>query len=182
MKMTVREITETAMLIAIAIILDQPLLKFKVGANGGSISLTMIPLFILALRVGPLKSFISIGIVYSFLSCVSDGEPFYSLPFDYALGYGSIALAGLFNKQIMTNKPTIKGAVFMLISVVVACIGRLISSSISSVIFYGVTFIQGIIYNALYIGPACMVVGVVLLLLYNPIVKINNAHPIKSIW
>ena len=43
----VRDIAEMAMLIAIAIGLDLPGLKIRVGVNGGSISFTMVPLLIL---------------------------------------------------------------------------------------------------------------------------------------
>ena len=64
MKITIREMTEVAMLIAFALILDMPFLKFKIGAQGGSISFTMVPLFVIAWRYGPIKSFIYIALVY----------------------------------------------------------------------------------------------------------------------
>ena len=181
MKISVREMTETAMLIGLAIVLDLPFLKFRIGINGGSVSLTMVPLFILALRVGPIKSFIYIAIIYSFLECLIDGEPLYSLPFDYCLAYGSIALTGCFRKLILTEKVTFKGILFLVLSVVVCGALRILSSSISSVLFYEVTYLAGIIYNATYIGPACALTLVVLLLLYKPLIDVNKRYPLKSI-
>lgn len=182
MKISVREMTETAMLIALALILDTPLLKFRIGANGGSVSLTMIPLFILALRVGPFKGFISIGIIYSLLSCLADGEPLFALPFDYILGYGSIAIIGLFKNKILGKKPTIFGCFLLFLSIILVFISRMIFSSISSVIFYEVNFVAGLAYNVLYIGPASLLCIVVLLVLYKPLCDINNRFPLKSIW
>lgn len=182
MKLTVREITEMSMLVALAIVLDIPFLKIKVGANGGSISLTMIPLFILALRFGPLKGFVSIGIVYAFLAFIQDAEPFYSIPFDYILGFGSIAIIGFFKPFIIKEKITLSGILFMCLGVILGCVGRLLSSTISSVLFYKVTFIEGLIYNILYIGPVCGVVLAAMLLLYKPILLVNQRYPLRSIW
>lgn len=181
MKVSVKEITETAMLIALAIVLDVPLLKIKIGTNGGSISLTMIPLFILALRIGPLKSFISIGIIYGLLACLLDGEPAFSIPFDYVLGYGAISIAGVFKNKIIKEKITISGVFWMIFSIILACTTRLIASSISSVLFYEVTFIQGLIYNTLYIGPACIISLIVMIILYKPLLSVNKHYSLKSI-
>jgi len=47
-KFVVRDIVEIAMLVAIAVVLDLDFLKFTVFPAGGSVGLTMVPLFILA--------------------------------------------------------------------------------------------------------------------------------------
>ena len=181
MKITLREMTEVAMMIALALILDMPLLKFKIGANGGSISFTMVPLFVIAWRYGPIKSFIYISIIYSGLSILLDGEPIYSLPFDYCLAYGSIALSGIFRKKILTEKFHWQGILYLIISVVIAMACRLLSHTISSVIFYEVSFTAGFIYNLLYVGPCLGIVTAALLLLYKPLIDVNNRFPVKSI-
>ena len=67
------------MLVALALILDMPFLKFKVGANGGSVSFTMVPLFVIAWRYGPIKSFLYIAVIYCWLSILLDGEPISSV-------------------------------------------------------------------------------------------------------
>jgi len=181
MKITIREMAEVAMLLAFALILDMPLLKFKIGANGGSISFTMVPLFVIAWRYGPIKSFLYIAIIYCGLSVFLDGEPIYSLPFDYCLAYGSIALSGLFRKQILTEKFHWKGISFLLLSIIVAGAFRLLSHTISSIIFYEVGFWAGFVYNVLYVGPCLGIVAAALLMLYKPLIDINNRYPVKSI-
>lgn len=181
MKITIREITEVAMLVALALILDMPFLKFKVWANGGSISFTMVPLFIIAWRYGPIKSFIYIAIVYCFPSLLLDSEPFYSYPFDYCLAYGSIALSGIFAKQVLTEKFHWKGILFLIVGILIACFARILSHTISSMVFYKFTFTEGLVYNLLYVGPCVGLVTAALLLLYKPLIDINKRFPVKSI-
>ena len=181
MKITLKEMTEVAMLIALALILDMPFLKFKIGANGGSISFTMVPLFVIAWRYGPIKSYIYIAIIYCGPSILLDGEPIFALPFDYCLAYGAIALSGIFRKQILTEKFTWKGVIFLVVSVLVACSVRLLSHTISSVLFYEVSFAAGFVYNLLYVGPCLGIVAATLLILYKPLIDINNRFPVKSI-
>ena len=181
MKITIREMTEVAMLVALALILDMPFLKFKIGANGGSISFTMVPLFVIAWRYGPIKSFFYIALVYCWLSILLDGEPLSSYPFDYCFAYGSIALAGLFKKQVLIEKFKWTGVLFLILSIFIACVFRILSHSISSVIFYEVTFLEGLVYNVLYVGPCLGIVTAALLALYKPLIDINNRFPVKSI-
>jgi len=99
-KFVVRDIVEIAMLVAIAVVLDLDFLKFTVFPAGGSVGLTMVPLFILAFRHGVVKSFFGIGIVYSLITCMLDGHGWACFPFDYVLAYGSICLAGFFKPLI----------------------------------------------------------------------------------
>ena len=181
MKITIKEMTEVAMLVALALILDMPFLKFKVGANGGSVSFTMVPLFVIAWRYGPIKSFLYIAVIYCWLSILLDGEPISSYPFDYCFAYGSIALSGLFKKQIMTEKFKWTGVLFLILSIFIACVCRILSHTISSIIFYEVTFTEGLIYNLLYVGPCAGIVIAALLLLYKPLLDINRRFPAKSI-
>jgi len=181
MKITLKEMAEVAMLIAFALILDMPFLKIRIGANGGSVSLTMVPLFVIAWRYGPIKSFLYIALVYSGLSVLLDGEPIFALPFDYCLAYGSIALSGIFRKQILTEKFHWKGILYLILSILIACIARLLSHTISSVLFYEVGFIAGLVYNILYVGPCLGIVVAALLLLYKPLIDINRQFPVKSI-
>ena len=181
MKITIREMTEVAMLVALALILDMPFLKFKIGANGGSISFTMVPLFVIAWRYGPIKSFFYIALVYCWLSILLDAEPISSYPFDYCFAYGSIALAGLFKKQVLIEKFKWTGVLFLILSIFIACVFRILSHSISSVIFYEVTFLEGLVYNVLYVGPCLGIVTAALLALYKPLIDINNRFPVKSI-
>ena len=175
---SIYDIVESAMLVALAIGLDLPSLKIQLGANGGSISFTMIPLFILALRQGPVKGLLGCGVVYGFITCILDNWGLFSFPFDYLLGYGSIAIVGFFNKLIFAEnnrKVTIKGICFIVLGSMLAITGRLLSSTLSGIIFYEMqTFWDSLIYNAIYILPSGAIVIASLIALYKPLLLINN--------
>lgn len=182
MKITVKEMVEMAMLIAFAIILDLPFLKIRIGANGGSISLTMVPLFVLALRHGPIKGFVGCGIIYSFLSCLLDGWSLMYLPFDYVLGYGSISIIGFFYKKICENKTDLNGILWFSFAILIAFVGRMIFSTISSIVFFEFSLVPALIYNGAYLLPDAAITLMLLIILFKPIQTINKRFPIKSIW
>ena len=181
---SVRDIVESAMLVALAVGLDLPGLKFKIGANGGSISFTMVPLFVLALRLGTLKGFIASAIVYGSITCLldADGGGLNAYIFDYFLGYGSIAIIGFFRYFILKKdgKYSLTGFLFLILGVVLSIAGRLTASTISGMVFWETPFVESLIYNALYILPSGGFCLAALLLLYKPIMIVNNRFPNKT--
>lgn len=182
---SIHDIVETAMLVALAIALDLPGLKIRIGANGGSISFTMIPLIILALRQGFAKGFLSIGIVYGFVTCLLDGWGLYTFPFDYLLAYGSLAIIGLFNNKLFynleDNTPTKRHYILLSLGVVIITFSRLLFATLSGVIFYETNFGASLSLNSLYILPSGAVSLVAMLLLYRPLIKINDLMSHKQI-
>lgn len=174
---SVYEIVEAAMLIALAVGLDLPGLKIQLGANGGSIGFTMVPLLVLALTEGPLKGFLGAGVIYGLITCLLDGWGLYTYPFDYLLGYGSIALFGFFSPLILGSGQTkynAKGALFIVTGTAAAILARLLMASLSGVIFYEFTFPASLAYNALYILPDGALCAAVLLLLYRPLIDVKR--------
>ena len=179
---SVRDIAEMAMLVALAIGLDLPGLKIQIGANGGSISFTMIPLLIIALRLGMFKGFIAAGIIYGSITSVLDGWGMQYYLFDYLLAYGSLAVIGLFSKQILRED---KGypwmnIIFLVVGVILAITLRLAFATLSGVIFYETGFVESLIYNSLYILPSGGGALVVLILLLKPLMIVNKRFPVKS--
>ena len=168
------------MLVAIAIILDQPFLKIRVGVNGGSVSLTMVALFVISLRFNPIKSFIGCGLIYGFITCLLDGWGFATFPLDYLLGYGSLCFLSIFRNKIQ-NLNGSKSIFLLVIGIIVSVTLRCVFSSISSIIFYGFTIRDALLYNVLYLGPSLGITLIVLLVLYKPLKMINNRFPRKSI-
>jgi thiamine transporter ThiT len=167
-----------AMLVSLAIVLDLPGLKIRIGASGGSIGFTMLPLFVLVLRQGPIKGFIGAGIVYGFVTCILDGWGLVYYPFDYLLGYGSMALLGIFHPFILSMKIerfNIRGLIFLIIGVLVSISGRLIASTLSGMIYYELNFIDSLLYNIAYILPSAGIVLGLLIALYHPIIRMNRA-------
>ena len=177
----VRDIVETAMLIALAIGLDLPGVKIRVGASGGSISFTMLPLFILALRLGTFKSFLGIGLVYGAITCALDGWGMQYFLFDYLLAYGSISLAGVFAPIIFSKGPKYPwiNVIFVAVGVVLACFFRLLFATLSGIIFYETPFLESLAYNALYVLPSGGACLVLLAVLFKPLQIINEKFPTK---
>lgn len=177
---SVKDIVEIAMLVAIAIVLDLPGLKISIGSSGGSISFSIIPLFILAYRKGIFKGFIGIGIVYGLMTCLIDGWGIQTYPFDYLLAYGSLSIVGLFGNVAFpkdANNYSVKGIIFIFISILIATFLRLSFSTLSGIILYELDFVGSLVYNCLYVLPSSGVAITILIILYRPILAVNRAFP-----
>src|SRR3712207_157304 len=119
-----RVLAEAALAVALAFVLG--LIKVFQMPFGGSISLEMVPLILLALRQGPLVGIVA-GTAYGVLDLAI--EPFVVHPvqvvFDYPLAFGVLGLAGFF-------PPTVRGAIF---GTVVAVLARFLCHFVSGVAF-----------------------------------------------
>src|SRR5215216_2608268 len=98
-----RVLTEAALALALAFVLGFVVL-FKMPF-GGTVSLEMIPLILLALRQG-WKVGVVAGVAYGILYLTIDNFVVHPVQFilDYPLAFGALGLAGLF-------KPTVRGAI-----------------------------------------------------------------------
>lgn len=177
---TTKDIVEIAMLVAIAVALDLPFFKITIGANGGSISLSTLPLLILSYRKGIFKGFIGTGIVYGLLTCFIDGWGIQTYPFDYLLGFGSLSIVGLFSELVFPKKAntyTLKGIIFLIISIMLATFLRLCFAIISGNLFYELDLVGSFIYNITYILPSSGIILILLIILYKPILSVNRSFP-----
>lgn len=178
---TVNDMAEEAILVAAAFGLN--FLKIPVGATGGSINLQMLPLMVIALRRGPTRGFIAGGLVYGLLTCFTDGYGFVTYPFDYLIGFGSVAVVGFFGKVIL--KPgqknySLKGEILILTACILSTLVRFAGSTASSMIVYSYTFVDAVAYNALYIPISGTVATIALMALYGPLCRVNSAFPVQS--
>ena len=157
-----RVLTEAAIAVALAFVLGFVTI-FKMPF-GGSISLEMIPLILLALRQGPVVGTVT-GAAYGLLNLAA--FPFVVHPvqvlLDYPLAFGALGLAGFF-------PPTVRGAI---LGTVVAVLARFLCHFVSGVAFFTSTFPEGwnpllysAVYNAAYLVPSLIIalVAVVVLL------------------
>ena len=157
-----RVLTEAALAVALSFVLGFIVL-FKMPF-GGSVSLEMIPLILLALRQGWRVGVVA-GATYGLLDLAID--PFVVHPLqlllDYPLAFGALGLAGLF-------KPTVRGAV---LGATVAVLARFACHFMSGVVFFASYAPEGwnplfysAAYNAAYLLPSlalAIMVTVVLL-------------------
>lgn len=173
--LSVRDITELGIFIALAIVLDLAPFKIRIDIGPGSISLTMLPLLIIALRFNIFKSFIGIGIVYGLITCLMDGYGIVTYPLDYLLAYGSLSLVSLFRPLIFkSKKPTIMGYVFLIIAIIAAGSARIFFSTISGVILYETPFVESLVYNGTKIGISLALVVILLILLFPFLAALNK--------
>ena len=156
-----RVLAEAALAVALAFVLG--LIKVLQMPYGGSISLEMVPLVLLALRQGPFVGIVA-GTAYGLLDLAI--EPFAVHPvqvvFDYPLAFGVLGLAGFF-------APTVRGAV---LGTVVAVLARFLCHYVSGVVFFASTFPEGwnpfvysAVYNAAYLVPSLIIALVVVVVL-----------------
>jgi thiamine transporter len=149
-----RVLAEAALAVALAFVLG--LIKVFEMPFGGSISLEMVPLILLALRQGPWVGIVA-GTVYGLLDLVT--PPVFALHpvqvlFDYPLAFGVLGLAGFF-------QPTVRGAI---LGSVVAVLARFLCHFVSGVVFFASyapkgwnPYVYSAAYNAAYLVPSLAV-------------------------
>ena len=161
---------EASFAIALAFVLGQ-IAVFRMPF-GGSISLEVIPLILLALRQGPLVGVVA-GAVYGFLDLAIN--PFVVHPvqvlFDYPLAFAVLGLAGFF-------RTTVRGAV---LGTVVAVLARFACHFVSGVVFFASyapegwnLYLYSAAYNVAYLVPSLAIALVVVVVLLR---ALEGAQP-----
>lgn len=171
-----KQISEIAILVALAVVLEvvftglAAFIPAMALPYGGRISLSMLPLFIIAYRHG-FKYGVLGGMVYGVLNLLLDGVLWspWSLPLDYLLAFGAIGL-GAFGKNLFGAN--FKGFVAV---VLIGSLGRYIFHVLSGAWLFGSyagdygfenVYLYSLAYNAYYLWSSaalCIVVGYFLL-------------------
>jgi thiamine transporter len=178
---TVKDIAEIAILSALAIVLDR-VVRIPLGATGGSINISMVPLYVIALRHGWFKSFIAGGIVYGLITCLFDGYGLICYPLEYFVAFGAICILGVASKYINVIKlDNFKNICIsyglLIVSIVLATTIRLFAASIDSVLIWKYNFVEALVYNVTYILPSSIFVCVIMCFLLPVVKKLNNMMP-----
>lgn len=179
---SVKDIAEIAILCALAIVLDR-FVRIGVGATGGSINISMVPLYIIALRHGWFKSLIAGGFVYGFITCLLDGYGLQTYPLEYLVAFGSICILGLFARKInelckLENKKNVIISYLIMIGCIsIAAVIRFLCASIDSVILWELDWIGAFAYNAPYVFISAAGVCVIMCILLPSIKMTNNTFP-----
>jgi thiamine transporter len=160
-----RVLAEAALAVALAFVLG--LIKVFQMPFGGSISLDMVPLILLALRQGPFVGIVA-GAAYGLLDLAV--EPFIVHPvqviFDYPLAFGVLGLAGFF-------APTVKGAI---LGTIVAVLARFLCHFVSGIVFFTSyapegwnPYLYSAAYNLSYLIPSLAVAVAAIVVLLRPL-------------
>lgn len=181
----VHDIVEIAMLVALSIVFDQ-FLKIKIGATGGSINLSGLPLLIIALRHGPFKGFIGGGIIFGFITCLIDGYGLITYPLEYFVAFGITGILGFFshfiNKSFEDNnvKKIVLSYGLIITSVLIMFVVRMLAATLDTLIIYseyGYTFWSAVVYHLSYIPLSSGICLIVFCLLLPVICRINRLIP-----
>ncbi|CAN5810271.1 hypothetical protein BH23ACT11_BH23ACT11_01420 [soil metagenome] len=148
-----RVLTEAALAIALAFVLG--LITLFRMPLGGSISLEMVPLILLALRQGWRVGMLA-GAAYGLLNLAINPVILHPIQvlFDYPLPFAALGLAGFFN-------PTVRGAI---VGTIVAVLARFVFHFVSGVAFFASYAPEGwnplvysAAYNAAYLVPSLII-------------------------
>ncbi len=165
-----RVLTEAALAIALAFVLG--LIKLFEMPFGGSVSLEMVPLILLALRQGPIVG-ITAGAAYGLLNLLTGAYVVHPVQFvlDYPLAFAASGLAGFFS-------PTVRGAVA---GTLAAVLGRFVCHFVSGVVFFAANAYGGwspaaysAVYNAFYLVPILLIALAVVVVLLR---ALEGAQP-----
>ena len=165
-----RVLAEAALAVALAFVLG--LITVFRMPFGGSISLDMVPLILLALRQGPWVGIVA-GAAYGLLDLAIEPVALHPVQviFDYPLAFGVLGLAGLF-------QPTVRGAI---LGTIVAVLARFLCHFVSGVVFFASyapegwnPYLYSAAYNAAYLVPSLAVALVAVVVLFR---ALEGAQP-----
>ncbi|HEM2691644.1 energy-coupled thiamine transporter ThiT [Streptococcus suis] len=166
-------LAEVAIFSAIALVFDKiPLFTMP---QGGSVSLVMLPILLLALRHG-----LGVGVLTG--GIVGTIQLFYGGYFlnvfqvflDYALSYAGIGLAGLVAPTLSKQKDLKNATLIITLASFLGGSIRLLATFLSGIIFYAdyapdgmPVWFYSFIYNISYILPSTAIASILLILLYR---------------
>lgn len=173
-----RRLTEIAILIALAIVIELAFSFLPKLPQGGRISIAMLPIFIIAWRHG-FKWGVIGGAVYGVLNLMLDGILYHWASFflDYTVAFGVIGFAA-FAKKLIGDNPFGFG-----VGIVVGSTLRFISHFISGFLIFGQyaegagfdsIYIYSLSYNITYILPSMIFTLVIGIILFQPLKRITK--------
>ena len=180
-----RAMTEGAVMVALAFVLS--LIKAIELPQGGSISLTMLPLLVYAVRWGTVPGIV-VGLLFGVVHMFMDGAVAWgwqSILLDYLVAFAALGLAGVgHNKKNGAIWGSLIGCVarFAVHFVSGVTIYRLASGTTGSV--FGVetasSFVYSLLYNGWYMLPSTIICIAAIALLKKPMNKYFMGEDLKG--
>lgn len=181
-------LTEIALAIALAAVLNMPFLRVQLPFNlaGGTISLCMLPIFVVALRRGLVPGLIA-GVLYGGVDAMLNPYIVHPVQFllDYPVAYGFVGLAGLATAawRKAALDPTKRwGALVGGLSIGVAA--RFAAHWLSGVVFFGSyapegqpVWLYSLVYQSTYLLPSFALTMAAALVVFPALEK---AVPVRS--
>ncbi|WP_404452391.1 energy-coupled thiamine transporter ThiT [Virgibacillus necropolis] len=170
---------EVSIFTALALVLDLiPFLSFKIWANGGSISLAMIPVFIVAFRWG-IKGGLLSGFLWGVLQ-VATGTAWILGPMqgfiEYGLAFTVLGFAGLFANNIqeaVKDGNTKEYLTYIMLGVLLGTLLRFIGHYFAGVAFFESAidgqsvWMYSFLYNISYMFPSFIISTMAVFFLFH---------------
>ncbi|MGQ7461767.1 energy-coupled thiamine transporter ThiT [Streptococcus suis] len=166
-------LSEVAIFSAIALVFDK--LPLFTMPQGGSVSLVMLPILLVALRHGLTTGLLTGGIVGT-IQLFYGGYflNIFQVFLDYALSYAGIGLAGLVAPLLTKQKDLRQAALIISLSGLLGGSIRLLATFLSGIIFYAdyatpgmPVWLYSFTYNISYILPSTIIACLMLIILYK---------------
>ncbi|GAA4716075.1 energy-coupled thiamine transporter ThiT [Brevibacillus fulvus] len=160
---------EISMMAALAYVLS--LVKVFEMPQGGSVTLVMVPIALIAFRRGILAGVVT-GLIVGELNHLIGGYAVHpvQLLLDYPLAFACLGLAGMFGLHNRKNNAARISTIWS--GLLVAAAGRLVCHFLSGVIWFGdyapagmPVALYSFVYNITYLLPEMIIAGVVMTLI-----------------
>jgi thiamine transporter len=175
-----RVLVEIALVVALAAVLNA--IKIWRMPQGGTFSLGMLPLFVLAIRRGPVVGMLA-GALYGVVDFFVDPYPpvhWVQYALDYPVAYAGVGIAGLMSRPVRAAfaKGSRRWVLPLAAAVLIGSAARYAAHVVSGVVFFaqyakGPVLLYSLLYN-LYVpisAAACFAAAVVLM----PLLLSNEA-------
>lgn len=168
-------LVEIAIFVAIGLVLDQ--VSFKVWAQGGSVSLVMVPIVLIAFRWG-LGAGLTTGLLIGIMQAILFPYIVHWLQglLDYGVAFTVVGLAAIVRKPVLEAAANVnkkKMAIYIVIGTVLAGFLRYTAHTFAGAVFFSEfagdqnAWIYSIIYNGTYMLPATIFTAVACVLLFT---------------
>lgn len=173
---------EIAIFAAIGIILDQ--LTFKLWAQGGSISLVMVPIILMAIRWG-LSAGLATGLLIGLLQMMFGAYILHwaQALLDYGAAFTVVGLAAVVRQPLIKAADSLNKTrmiIFIIVGTVLGGLLRYLAHTLAGVVFFAEyagtqnVWAYSIIYNGTYMLPATILTAIVAALLFTSSPKLLN--------
>jgi thiamine transporter len=178
-------IAEVAVFSALAYLLDfaAGLLSLKIWPQGGSVSIAMVPIFLMAFRWG-IKGGLLTGFLLGLLQFILGFSQIYTLVqgiIDYFIAFSVVGLAGIFAnlvKDSLKKQEKGKWVTYVLMGAFLGSALRYLCHVLSGIVFFGEyapkgqpVAIYSILYNGTYMLPSFIVSAFIMIIVISAVPK-----------
>jgi len=178
-------IAEVAVFSALAYLLDflAGILSLKIWPQGGSVSIAMVPIFLIAYRWG-IKGGLLTGFLLGLLQVILGFAQVYTFLqgfIDYFLAFSVVGLAGVFTglvKEAISKNEKGKWMTYVIIGAFLGSALRYICHVISGIVFFGEyapkgqpVAIYSLLYNGTFMLPSFIISAIIIIIVMSAVPK-----------